>query len=213
MKREQFAFLIGGLAFGILIGLGSYHAVHTSPVLDASATGMAQVPSPAGPQSPTQMGGPNAEGGAPMVARVNQLKRMLQDDPENHEVLLSLGNAYYDAAMWDQAAGYYVRVAEIEPNADLLTDLGVCYRGMREFDKALAEFARATEVDPAHWQALYNTVIVAVMDVGRYDVAREALQSMQALDPRPTELDPDRMRQLRELIEHAATAEPPAGQS
>jgi len=209
MTREQFAFLVGGLVFGILIGFGSYHAIHTSPAL----AGPAMAASMPAPSAAAPGPDPNADGGAPMVKKINELKRMLQDDPDNDMVLRALGNAYYDAAMWDQARGYYERVAELKPSADLLTDLGVCYRGLKNYDKALESFARASELDPTHWQSLYNTVIVAVMDVGRFDVARDALAAMQAIEPRPAELDPDRLEQLRGLIEHAASAAPAEGQS
>jgi tetratricopeptide (TPR) repeat protein len=206
MKREQFAFLVGGLVFGILIGFGSYHAIHTTPSLDSTQTTQTGAPEPRGPRAPTQTGGPGGNAGAPMVARINEMKRILQDRPDDDAVLLALGNAYYDAAMWDQAVGYYERVVELKPGPDVLTDLGVCYRGLRDFDKALETFARANEMEPRHWQSLYNTVIVAVMDVGRVDVARQALDAMQAIEPRPAELDQGRIDQLGELIERAADA-------
>jgi tetratricopeptide (TPR) repeat protein len=211
MTREHVAFLIGGLVFGVLIGFGSYHAVHTLPSLDQAVVENPTAPSPAGPRAPTQQGGPNAAGGAPMVARINELKRMLQNEPENHRVMLALANIYYDAAMWDQASGFYERVIELEPGPDTLTDLGVCYRGLRQFDKALDAFTRANEMQPAHWQSLYNTVIVAVYDVQRFDLAQQALQSMQAIEPRPAGLDAGRLQQLKELIDsRAAAAEKPS---
>lgn len=202
MKREHFAFLIGGLAFGVLIGFGTYHAVNTTPDLDQAGQEMAA--DPRGPRAPTQTGGPNAGGGAPMVARVNELKRMLQQDPENAQVLLALANIYYDAAMWEQAAGYYERVVELEPDPDALTDLGVCYRGLQQFDKALEIFARAHQLDPAHWQSLYNTVVVAGLDLGRVDEARRALDAIEAIEPRPPGLEQARLNQLRDILERAA---------
>ncbi len=205
MKREHLAFLIGGLTFGILIGFGSYHAIHTLPSLDVPAAS-GETPTPRGPMAPTQVGGPNAGGAAPMVARVNQLKRMLQDKPNDPQVLLALANIYYDAAMWEQAAGYYERVAEIEPDPDVLTDLGVCYRGLRQFNLALERFARAFEMDARHWQSLYNTVVVAGFDVGNIEAARQALASIEAMSPRPAELQPERLEQLRELLDRAAAA-------
>jgi len=205
MKRENLVFLLAGLAFGVLIGFGSYHAVHSTPTLDAQSPA-ASAPAPQGPMAPTQTGGPNAGGGAPMVARVNELKRMLQEKPDDPKVLLALGNLHYDAAMWEQAAGYYERVAQVEPTADLLTDLGVCYRGLRQFDKAIETFARAHEQDSAHWQSLYNTVIVAGFDAGRIEVARQALASMEAMQPQPPELDPARLQHLREMLDQAAQA-------
>ena len=52
------------------------HAVHTTPGLQpTSPTGQDAAAAPS-------MGDPNAAGGAPMVARVNQLKRMLQERPD-----------------------------------------------------------------------------------------------------------------------------------
>jgi len=209
MKRENLAFLVAGLAFGVLIGFGSYHAVHSTPTLD-DAPPTVSAPSPQGPMAPTQTGGPNAAGGAPMVARVNELKRMLQEKPDDPQVLLALANLHYDAAMWEQAAGYYERVAQIEPNADMLTDLGVCYRGLRQFDKAIETFARANEQDPTHWQSLYNTVIVAGFDTDRIEIARQALASMEAIEPQPPELEPARLQHLREMLDQAARAAEPS---
>ncbi len=165
------------------------------------------MPAPQGPPAPTQLG-PNAEGGAPMVATVNRLKRMLQESPNDDQVLLKLANLYHDAAMWEQAAGYYERAVELAPpSADLLTDLGVCYRGLRRFDDALATFERANNLDPAHWKSLYNTVVVAGFDVNRLDLALGALDRMESIDPRPSELDAGRLKRLRELVQSAAATQ------
>ena len=197
-------FLFGGLAFGILIGFGSYHAIHRGPSLAQAPVDGGQVPSPQGPPAATQIG-PNAQGGAPMVATVNRLKRMLQESPDDEQVLLKLANLYYDAAMWEPAAGYYERVVALAPpSADLLTDLGVCYRGSRRFDDALATFERANKLEPTHWQSLYNTVVVAGFDVNRFGLAIEALDAMESIDPRPAGLDQARLERLREMLRSAA---------
>ena len=204
MTREHVMFLFGGLAFGILIGFGSYHAIHTAPSLAQAPIDGGAVPAPQGPLAPTQLG-PNAQGGAPMVATVNRLKRMLQESPNDDQVLLKLANLYHDAAMWEQAVGYYERVVELAPpTADLLTDLGVCYRGLRRFDDALATFEHANNLDPAHWQSLYNTVVVAGFDVNRLELAHGALDAMESIDPRPSELDAGRLERLREMLQSAA---------
>ena len=203
MKREQLAFLFGGLAFGIMIGFGSYHAIHTLPSLDASVSQVEEIPGPRGPAAPTQVG-PNAAGGAPMVAVVNRLKRELQESPEDQQLLQRLSNLYYDAAMWDRAVVYYERLVDVAgPDPDVLTDLGVCYRGMKQFEKALENFDRANELNPAHWQSLYNKIVVAVFDVGRVDLAIEALKSMEAIDPRPAGLPEGRLEHLRQILERA----------
>ena len=143
MNKEHLAFLLGGLAFGILIGFGAYHALQSQPELGATTAGGGVASSPQGPMAPTQVG-PNAGGGAPMMAEINRLKGMLQDDPENGQVLLRLANIYHDGAMWQQAVGYYERAVKVTPdNPDILTDLGVCYRALKEHEKALELFSRA----------------------------------------------------------------------
>ena len=210
MTREQFLFLFGGLAFGILIGFGTYHAIHTVPSFEQGQAGPGLMPGPKGPPAPTQLG-PNAGGGAPMVAEVNRLKRLLQESPEDDQVLLRLANLYYDAAMWEQAAGYYESVVELIPaSADLLTDLGLCYRGLRRYDDALAKFEIANGLDPAHWQSLYNTVVVAAFDVNRIDVAMRALVAIESLDPRPSELGQGQLERLREMLESVSAAGEPS---
>ncbi len=146
-----------------------------------------------------------------MVAEVNRLKRLLQESPEDDQVLLRLANLYYDAAMWEQAAGYYERVVELIPaSADLLTDLGLCYRGLRRYDDALAKFEIANGLDPAHWQSLYNTVVVAAFDVNRVDVAMRALVAIESLDPRPSELGQGQLERLREMLESVSAAGEPS---
>jgi tetratricopeptide (TPR) repeat protein len=204
MNRHPFFFLVGGLAIGILIGFGSYHAVHTTPDLHPETAGGA---APGGSLQRGPMGGPAGPGqlaGAPMVKRINELKRQLQTDAEDLAALTELAHLHYDASMWEQAAEYYERVAEIQPDANMLTDLGVCYRERGDHQPALDRFARAQEVDPRHWQSLYNTMVVTAFDLGRYDLATEALDAMEAISPPPAGLDRERLAEIREMLERMA---------
>jgi tetratricopeptide (TPR) repeat protein len=194
MKKEQLAFLIGGLAFGILIGFGVYHTVYTAPQLAANAAMPAGVPSAGGAPSAPPAGASTA---APMVAEINQLKRTVSDDPDNLEAWVRLGNLHYDVQMWDQAASYYERAVELAPNnPDVITDLGVCYRGMQQFERALEAFERAHQADPTHVQSLFNTVIVAGFDLGQLDRAEQALEALEAMQPQPP-----RLGELRHALE------------
>ncbi|HKQ62561.1 MAG TPA: tetratricopeptide repeat protein [Candidatus Polarisedimenticolaceae bacterium] len=209
MKRENAFFLAGGFAFGAIFGIGVYNAVTTRPELAASSAASGEIPAPAGPMAPTAGGGPadpNAQGGAPMVAEVNRLKTLLQQNPRNLEALMGLAHVYHDAAMWPQAAGYYQRAIEISPqNADLYSDLGVCFRGQAQYDKALEAFEHAQRISPGHWQSLFNIAVVTGFDTAQYDRAAQALQVLEKLSPRPPEVD-----QLKQAIEQRRAQGAPA---
>ena len=199
MTRENLAFLIGGLAFGALIGAGLFNAIDKAPQLAAGAAPANSMPSPAGPRSPTQVGPGGAEGGAPMMAEINGLKRRLQQDGNDLPALHRLGDIYYEAAMWEQAGGYYERALALEPDsANVMTDLGVCYRGRQQFEQALELFARAQAADASHWESLFNTAVVAGFDLGRFDLAMATVEKMEALaNPVP------RLAELRAALEQA----------
>ena len=195
MKKEQLAFLVGGLAFGFLFGFGVYHAWYASPQ-QQGASPFAN-PVTTAPQSMPAAGQPPAA--APMVAEINELKRQLQQDPSNLAVLVRLGNLYFDVQMWDQAAGYYEKAVEVQPNdPDLLTDLGTTYRGMGQLDRALDTFARASALDPKHFQSLFNTVIVAGFDLGEFDRAEQAMHVLESMSPAPP-----RLAELRAALDEA----------
>lgn len=213
MKKEQLVFLIGGLAFGFLVGFGVYHVKFAAPDLGAGAAST-EVAGPSGPMAPTQSGlpggaAPSGDGGAPMVAEINALKRRLESEPNDLAALTRLANLHHDVQMWPQAAGFYERAMELDQdNPNLLTDLGVCYRGMRDFDKALAMFERAQQVDPDHWQSLFNTVIVAGFDLAQWERAEAALDSVEALAPEAA-----RIEELRKALAERRNAQEGGGAS
>jgi tetratricopeptide (TPR) repeat protein len=209
MSRENLAFLIGGFAFGVLIGAGLLNAIDSAPQLEAVAIAANAMPAPAGPLAPTQVGPGGAEGGAPMMAEINALKQRLEDDGNDLASLRRLGDIYYEAAMWERAGGYYERALALEPdNPNLMTDLGVCYRGQQEFERALALFTRAQAVDPDHWESLFNMAVVTGFDLGRFDQAMSAIEAMESLaDSVP------RLVELRDALDQARRSSVTSGGS
>lgn len=208
MKKDQLAFLFAGLAFGFLLGFGLFKALETRPgagVADESA----EIPSPAGPSAANAaMGGgaPAGGGGAPMMAEINALKERVTKNPKDGEAWTRLANIYSDAGMFDQALEFYRRAAELAPtNASVLTDMGICYQQLKQFDKALELFDRAQKVDPGNWQSLYNVVVVAGLQMRRFDRADAALARLQQLKP-----DAPNLADLRQALESARSSPPPA---
>jgi tetratricopeptide (TPR) repeat protein len=205
VKKDQLVFLLGGLAFGFLFGFGVYHTWYATPELGGT-TSAAAAPAPTGApaqQAQTQTQGMGqANSSAPMVGEINQLKRMIQDDPQNVAAFVRLGNLHYDVQMWDQAVGYYETAVELQPgNPDVMTDLGVCYRALGQYDKALEMFEGANGAKPDHHQSLFNVVIVAGFDLKQWDRADAALRSLEAMNPKPPRTD-----ELRGALERERAA-------
>jgi tetratricopeptide (TPR) repeat protein len=112
-------------------------------------------------------GRPAASSSGPVAAgdRVGELKQSLDRDPENPEILMDIGNAYYDREDWDDAIKSYEKARRKAPkNPNLLSDLGAAYRNRGEFDKAVAFFQKAREANPDHWQSLLNWLLVEAYD-------------------------------------------------
>lgn len=186
MTKQNVACLVGGIAFGFVLGFGLFHTVENRPDEQRAAEG---TPAPSGPMGPTPMGGggmgqPGGQSGAPMVDRINALKRRLQSDPRDLGAAIELANLYYDVGMHQQAIGFYEQAVAIQPNdPNLLTDLGSSYQATRQYEKALELFARARQVDPSHWQSLYNQAVVLGFNLGRFDDAEAALKKLEQSHP------------------------------
>jgi hypothetical protein len=213
LRKDHLAFLFAGLAFGFLLGFGLFKAIETRPSAAESGT-PAGIPSPAGPAAPNAaMGGtPQAGGGAPqaggggapMMAEINALKERVTTNPSDADAWTRLGNIYHDAGMFDQAVQFYQRAAEIRPNdASVLTDAGICYQQLRQNDKALDMFERAQKADPSNWQSLYNTVVVAGLEMGLFDKADAALARLQQIRP-----DAPKLADLKQALDNARSAVP-----
>lgn len=201
MKRDHAAFLLGGLAFGFLLGFGLFRAIDTRPGRAATEATSDEIPSPMGPAAPTQTGG----GGAPMMAEINALKERVQKDPKDAQAWTRLANLYQDAGMFEPAIEFYRRAIEIVPNdASLLTDLAICYQELKQLDKALEFLDRAQKADPTNWQSLYNIVVVAGLGMGRFDRADAALARLEQIRP-----DAPKLSELRQALEKARSVAPP----
>jgi cytochrome c-type biogenesis protein CcmH/NrfG len=208
VRKDQLIFLLGGLAFGFLFGFGVYHTWYATPDLGGPAAAAA-APAPTGPPAVGQavgqaMGQAMGQAGssAPMVGEINQLKRMIQDDPRNVAAFVRLGNLHYDVQMWDQAVGYYRKALELQPDSpDVMTDLGICLRSLGQYEQALEMFEGASELNPDHHQSRFNVVIVAGFDLNQWDRADAALRELEAMNPRPPRTD-----ELRSALERERAA-------
>ena len=205
MKREQLLFLVGGFAFGILVGFALFHALDNPPGLPS---GEAPTGAMGGGPTAGMSGGSDAGvGGAPMVKRINQLRRDLDQDPGNMAAAVDLADIYQRAGMWEQAAGFYEQALEIEAeHPQLLVNLGLCYRGAGRYEDALESFEQANRLDPQNWQSLFNKVVVAALDLQRFEVALGTMTVLEEMPSAPGGPDEEQLGQLREWLVAARSA-------
>ena len=89
------------------------------------------------------------------------LLKTLASDPGNFDVLVQVGNVYYDGKQFPEAIGYYDRALKIHPdNADVRTDLGTAYWYTGDADRAIVEFRKSLKSNPNHPGTLFNLGIV-----------------------------------------------------
>ena len=127
---------------------------------------------------------------APTGDRLADLTRAAERVPENSEVLMDLGNLYYDREDWDRAIAAYEKARrKAAKNPNLLSDLGAAHRNRGEFDLALAYFQKARENDPNHWQSLLNQVLVEAYDRKDAKSAQRLLDELKKRYPQIPQLD------------------------
>jgi cytochrome c-type biogenesis protein CcmH/NrfG len=138
------ACLLLGVALGYLFR-GS--APPRTPVAAATAPGQ-QVA--AQPQASAEAQAALEQASAPLLEAVN-------DNPNDYDSLVKLGNLFYDAQQFPNSIQYYERALRIHPeNPDVRTDMGTAYWYAGDTDKAVAAMETSLRYRPGHPQTLFN---------------------------------------------------------
>lgn len=92
---------------------------------------------------------------------IREYKRILEANPKDLEVLISLGNIYYDMSQWDNAVDMYLKALAIDStNVDVRTDMGTAYKRMGMLDLAIREYKKGIAINPKHIKVHYNLGVV-----------------------------------------------------
>jgi tetratricopeptide (TPR) repeat protein len=122
--------------------------------------------------------------------RLAELTHSLERDPENPEMLMDLGNLYYDREDWDRAVATYEKARRKAPkNPNLLSDLGAAHRNRGQFELAVAFFQKARENDANHWQSLLNWLLVEAYDRRDAAAAQRLLDEVKRRYPEIPQID------------------------
>ncbi|UCF31016.1 MAG: tetratricopeptide repeat protein [bacterium] len=173
-NRNTVVIVIAALFVGLMVGLLGPKLFGTRPKGTTVVPAQAPVPIPA----------------AENTLKINELKRLLERNPNDVGVLVQLGNTYFDSNMYQESIEAYERALALRPgNPNVLTDLGVMYRRSGRSDEAIARFREAMAVDPNHYQSRMNLGIVLYYDLNDMDGAREAFEDFLRLVPSGPQAD------------------------
>jgi tetratricopeptide (TPR) repeat protein len=94
-------------------------------------------------------------------ARVQALTTILKNDPRNAGAALQLGNTYFEADQFDEAAKWFQEAMRLDPkDAEASTQLGMTYFFTKGPDPALAQFEHSLKISPNHPGTLLKKGIV-----------------------------------------------------
>jgi cytochrome c-type biogenesis protein CcmH/NrfG len=200
VPKESILFGVAGIFFGVIVGwiIGSQHAVAPGP-RTAAETEAAQ-------------SAPSSQGDATVPldeSRAQSLRTTAEQSPRDAAPRVQLGNMYFDAGRFPEAAKWYEDALRIEPrNPDVSTDLGIAYYYTNQPDKALAQFDRSLEVDPKHSKTLLNVGVVRAF--GKQDLAGAAKAWQRVIEVAP---DSPEARAARQALDGLKNAHPDLGGS
>jgi tetratricopeptide (TPR) repeat protein len=188
---------VAGVFFGVLVGwiIGTQQGT-ARPAAPAAAV-----------QSQAPAGGATPQAAAFDESRASAMKLTAQQNPADAVTRVQLGDMYFDAGRFQDAADWYEQALKIHPqDVNASTDLGIAYYYMNQPDRALAQFDRSLAVDPAHAKTLLNIGIVRAF--GKQDLkgASEAWQKVIVAAPSSEEA-----RAARQALDGIRSAHPDAG--
>ena len=132
-------------------------------------------------------------------------KHVLDHEPDNLEVLRSLGNIAFDQEQSDAAASYYQRYLKLKPDdLSVQTDLATMYLAGGKADQAIQAYESVLKTNPSFFQAQFNLAI-AYRSQGDNDKMVAALEKARSMAP-----DDAARTQVDQLIARAKGAAPPA---
>jgi cytochrome c-type biogenesis protein CcmH/NrfG len=180
MKPESIVLGVAGIFFGILVGwiIGSQQAPASrlgAPTAAVEQAGQTPATTPASQtQSPRPL---NTE-------QVQALETTARQNPSDAASRVQLGNLYFDAERYQDAAKWYEEALKLSPNdVNVSTDLGVAFYSMNQPDRALEQFDHSLKVDPKHAKTLLNQGIVRAF--GKQDLQGAAASWQKVIDVAP----------------------------
>lgn len=125
------------------------------------------------------------------------LGRSYDNDPKDYDVLVALGNSYFDVGLLKKEQGnlnksrkYYQEALQIKPtDIEVRTDLGLTFLLITppETDKALSEFEKSLQQNPNHEKTLRG-MAQALISQKKIAEAEKYISTLQKVNPQSPHL-------------------------
>jgi cytochrome c-type biogenesis protein CcmH/NrfG len=139
--------------------------------------------------------------------QVEPMLQRLKTEPNNANLLASIGNAYYDAQQFQDAIRYYERALSIQPgNTSVRTDMGTAYWYLGDVDRAISEFQIVLKAEPTKANALFNLGVVQWQ--GKMDAKAAAITWQKLLDSNPNYENRAKVQELLTQARHHPAIDP-----
>lgn len=104
--------------------------------------------------------------------------------PEDIDIYINLGSAFYDKEDYDNALAVYRNALDLDPeNAKIHCNLGFLYWGKGDIDVAMKEYELAIQYDPNYDIAYNNLGVIYLDDLGRVQKAMELFKKSVECNP------------------------------
>lgn len=104
--------------------------------------------------------------------------------PDDIDIYINLGSAFYDKEDYDNALTVYRRALELDPtNAKIHCNLGFLHWGKGDTDEAIKEYELAIEYDKTYDIAYNNLGVIYLDDLGRIQQAVELFTKAMEYNP------------------------------
>jgi tetratricopeptide (TPR) repeat protein len=163
-----------------------------TPALQVAAAGSPVASANISPQPPRLKQMADAQA-APLLTKLNA-------SPKDPDVLISIGNIYYDAQQYPVAIDYYNRALHSRPSdASVRTDMATAYWYLGNADQAIAEFNKSLTYAPTNPNTLFNLGLVKWE--GKHDAAGAIADWKKLLHTNPEYEQKDKVRQMLSDVE------------
>lgn len=117
-------------------------------------------------------------------ALIEEIKARLVEDPDNPDLLIRLGDAYFSQRRFNEAAKYYKKCVEVAAdNPDVYNNLGLTLHYLGDSAEGLRYIDQGIEKDPYLQRIWLTKGFILASGMGNLEGAKSAWEKARAMDP------------------------------